>query len=93
MSKQLHYGVITDDEISLRGPKMVDEGPFSSLREAFNEAVDHILTDPDGFAKVVVCKLEDPNDPIWVEDWNYRGVTIDASNATWICPDEDEENN
>lgn len=92
MSKQLHYGVITDDEISLRGPKMVDEGPFTSLREAFNEAVDHILTDPDGFAKVVVCKIEDPHDPIWVEDWNYRGVIIDASNSTWVCPDDEEAN-
>jgi hypothetical protein len=41
--------------------------------------------------KVVVCKLEDPNDPIWVEDWNYRGVTIDASNSTWVCPEEEED--
>lgn len=91
MSKQLHYGIITDDEISLRGPKMVDKGPFTSLRKAFNEAIDHILTDPDGFAKVVVCKLEDPNDPIWVEDWNYAGVNIDASDADWVCPEEEEE--
>ena len=89
MSKQLHYGVITDDGISLRGPKMIDEGPFDNIREAFVEAVDHILTDPDGFAKVVVCKLEDPNDPIWVEDWNYRGVEIDASDSTWVCPEEE----
>ena len=87
--KQLHYGVITDDEISLRGPKMIDEGPFDNIREAFVEAVDHLLTDPDGFANVVVCKLEDPNDPIWVEDCNYRGVTIDASDSSWVCPEEE----
>lgn len=92
MNKQLHYGVITDDGISLRGPKIIDEGPFTSPREAFDEAIDHILTDPDGFAKVVVCKLVDPEDPIWIEDWDYTGVNIDASDAGWVCPDEDEEN-
>ena len=83
MSKQLHYGVITDDKLSLRGPKMVDKGPFTSLREAFNEAVDYILTDTDGFAKVVVCKPEDPNDPIWVEDLNYA-VMIPACGEPFI---------
>jgi hypothetical protein len=93
MSKQLHYGVITDDELSLRGPKMVDEGPFTSIREAFEEAIEHIMREPEAFAKVVVCKIEDPHDPIWVEDYNYNSVEIDASNASWVCPDEDEENN
>jgi hypothetical protein len=91
MSNQLHYGVVTDDEISLRGPKMIDEGPFTSKREAFIEAIDHILNDPDGFAKVVVCKLEDPNDPYWVEDWNYAGIKIDASNSDWVYDDGESE--
>ena len=90
---KLHYGVITDDGISLRGPKMIDEGPFTGIREAFEEAIDHITSYPEGFAKVVVCKLDDPksHDPIWVEDWNYRSVEIDATGAEWVCPEEDEE--
>jgi len=91
MKQQLHYGVITDDDISLRGPKMVDEGPFTSMREAFQEAIEHIMGEPGAFAKVVVCKIENPNDPIWVEDWNYPSVEIDASDANWVCPDEDED--
>lgn len=90
MSKQLHYGVITDDEISLRGPKMVDEGPFNSLREAFQWAIEHIMSEPEAYAEVVVCKLDDPesSDPIWVEDWNFRGVEIDATDSDWVCPEE-----
>lgn len=92
MSDKLHYGVITDDELSLRGPKMIDEGPFTSIREAFEEAVDHITSYPEGFAKVVVCKLDDPksDDPIWVEDWNYRAVDLDATNSDWVCPEEED---
>jgi hypothetical protein len=89
MSQQLHYGVITDDEISLRGPKMVDEGPFTSIREAFKAAIEHITSEPEAFAKVVVCKIEDPNDPYWVEDWNYQSVKIDATGAEWVCPEEE----
>ena len=91
MSKQLHYGVITDDELSFRGPKMVDEGPFHSLREAFEAAIEHIMGEPEAFAKVVVCKIENPNDPIWVEDWNYQGVEIDATQVEWVCPEEEDE--
>jgi hypothetical protein len=90
MPKKLHYGVITDDGISLRGPKMIDEGPFNGVREAFEEAIDHLTNYPEGFAKVVVCKLVDPNDPIWVEDWNYRAVEIDATDSDWVCPEEED---
>ena len=88
-----HYGVITDDGLSLRGPKMVDEGPFNSLREAFEAAIEHIMGEPEAFAKVVVCKLDDPesSDPIWVEDWNFRGVEIDATDSDWVCPEEEVE--
>lgn len=86
-----HYGVITDDGLSLRGPKMVDEGPFNSLREAFEAAIEHIMGEPEAFAKVVVCKIENPNDPIWVEDWNYQGVEIDATQVEWVCPEEEVE--
>jgi hypothetical protein len=93
MSKQLHYGVITDDELSLRGPKIIDEGPFDTIREAFEEAIEHILSGPENFAKVVVCKIENPSDdPLeqyWVEDWSYTGVNIDASDAGWVCPEEE----
>lgn len=90
MPKKLHYGVITDDELSLRGPKMIDEGPFNGVREAFEEAIDHLTNYPEGFAKVVVCKLVDPNDPTWVEDWNYRAVEIDATDSDWVCPEEED---
>jgi hypothetical protein len=89
--EQLHYGVITDDGLSLRGPKMVDEGPFTSLREAFEAAIEHIMGEPEAFAKVVVCKIENPNDPIWVEDWNYQGIEIDATQVEWVCPEEAED--
>ena len=50
-----------------------------------------IVSEPEAFAKVVVCKIEDPNDPYWVEDWNYPSVKIDATEASWVYPEEEEE--
>ena len=93
MTDKLHYGVITDDGISLRGPKMIDDGPFATPLLAFKAAIEDLTSNPCGYAKVVVCKLDDPNsdDPIWVHDWDYPGVEIDATDAEWVCPEEDED--
>lgn len=80
------FGVIWDDTFSLR-PRCADE-ECTSLREAYEKAIEGMLVDGQEYAQIVVLKLKGE---CWVENHNYPAITIDATNAPWSRDEEDDE--
>ena len=83
------YGIIDETGFSLRYPRMIDEGPFQTLAEAFAQAEEMIrdcgITDiairPCVYSKKHTYYVEDPR--------NTMSIQIDAS--SWEEEDEEEE--
>lgn len=91
MKIEKYYGVIFNGELSLRGPRAIDSEETTSLREAFQDALEGLL-DGNESAEVVVCKYYGPDgNGYWGEDYKYPAITIDAENAEWIHEPEDDE--
>ena len=86
-----YYGVINEDEFTFHTPRVIDGDETTSLRRAFEDALEML---EEGAEKVSVGPVkyygEDGNG-YWGEDMDYPRITIDAYNADWVREDEEEE--
>lgn len=74
-----YYGVIDEDCLSLRSPRMIDSDEYNNIWKAFEKAADMI---GDGATEVAIveCKYS-KRDDCWYEVVERGCITVDASNA------------
>jgi hypothetical protein len=83
------YGIIDETGFSLRYPRMIDEGPFETLAEAFEAAHEYvteygtneIAIRPCVYSKAHTYYVEDPR--------NTYSIQIDAT--SWEDEEDEEE--
>lgn len=82
------FGVIDETGITLYSPRVIDEGPFDTLEEAFDAAA--TLAQDGGYEElaIVLCRYSKKHE-CWVE--RVAGsITISLHDAAALIDDENE---
>lgn len=81
------FGVINEDELSLRSPRAIDGEECDTLAGAFAQATDLIRGGVEEVS-IVRCRFSERHE-VWVEVPD-GSITIDARGVDWAA-DEDED--
>lgn len=85
--KKRGIGVIDETQLSLRSPRACDDGGFESIERALECVADLLYNGATEVA--VVNAVYDPEEGIWYESGDGRGIYIDASN--WEFEEDEDE--
>lgn len=85
----MHYGVINEDYLELRFPRVCDE-TFEHLSNAF-DAARGLIQDQEAEQVSIVAAVYSEKHGCFVEAFGGGSITIDARDVHWLQQEEEEE--